>query len=64
MTKQEEIRNKVYDIVLAARTEGIVRGKTKRFANWDTDEILSYLHSEGIKLPDGSSLIAEGIKEV
>ena len=37
----EKVRQKVYDIVLAARTEGIVGGKTKWFARDDADDILS-----------------------
>ena len=36
----DEIERKIYDIVLAARTEGIVGGKTKWLAKGDTDDIL------------------------
>ena len=36
-------REEIYNIVLAARTEGIIGGKTKQFARWETDLILSKL---------------------
>jgi len=36
----DEVEKKIYDIVLAARTEGIVGGKTKWLAKGDTDDIL------------------------
>ena len=42
----DEIREKIYNIVLSARTEGIVGGKTKWFARDDADQILS------IELPE------------
>jgi len=42
--RYEEVREAIYDIVLAARTEGIVGGKTKWFARDDTDQILSIPH--------------------
>ena len=35
----EAVREAIYDIVLAARTEGVIWGKTKRFADGDTDQI-------------------------
>lgn len=38
----EEVREAIYDIVLAARTEGIVGGKTKWFASSEVDDILSH----------------------
>ena len=41
-----KIREEIYDIVLATRTEGIIRGKTKRFAEYDTDEILTKIRSQ------------------
>jgi len=37
----DKVREQVYDIVLAARTEGIISGKTKRFATSDRDAILA-----------------------
>ena len=33
----------IYDVVLAARTEGILGGKTKRFARWDTEAVMSLI---------------------
>ena len=39
-------RDKLYDIVLAIRTEGVVHGKTKDFARADTDQILALLKGE------------------
>jgi len=61
MSKQEEIRKKIYDVVLAARTEGIICGKTKGFADSDTEEIIDYLHSQGvvIKVDDKPGIIIE-----
>ncbi len=50
--KREEIKQKVYDIVLAARTEGIICGKTKQFADGDAEDILSQLSSLGVMLVD------------
>ena len=50
--KREEIKQKVYDIVLAARTEGIICGKTKQFSDGDAEDILSQLSSLGVMLVD------------
>ena len=41
-----ELKKGIYDIVLAARTEGIIGGKTKRFARYDTSEILSLMEGK------------------
>ena len=38
---REELEKKLYGIVLAIRTEGVVRSKTKWFAELDTKEILA-----------------------
>jgi len=48
MAKDERLKlvEKIYNIVLAARTEGIVGGKTKRFAEDDTEAILALLEAE------------------
>ncbi len=57
----KEVKEQIYDIVLAARTEGIIGGKTKGFAQSDTDQILSldglYVEVEG-ELPDIEGIFA------
>lgn len=51
----EKLEKGIYNVVLAARTEGIIGGKTKRFARWDTEEILSLIRQhQKIKLPKAS----------
>jgi len=58
MTETERIREEIYNIVLAARTEGIISGKTKRFAGWDTDQILAIkglrVEAEDQSLPEST----------
>ncbi|KKL46229.1 hypothetical protein LCGC14_2347640 [marine sediment metagenome] len=43
------MKNKIYDIVLAARTEGVIPGKTKKLAESDTEDILEALKSNGVR---------------
>jgi len=45
---QDEVEKKIYDIVLAARTEGIIGGKTKWLAKGDTDDILNIPIDDGV----------------
>ena len=59
---REEIRKKIYDIVLAARTEGIIPGKTKRFAKGDAEDIFA-LFKGLAQVPDESELPKWPIKE-
>ena len=42
------IEKKIFDIVLAARTEGIVGGKTKWLAKGDTDDILNIFLTDDV----------------
>jgi len=50
MTKQEEIREWLWNKVGFIRKEGSVPSKNKRFMDYDTEEILEYLHSAGCVL--------------
>lgn len=58
--KREEIQKKIYDIVLAARTEGIVGGKTKYLADEDASAILQYLHENNVVIRGRKVLCSEG----
>lgn len=50
MTKQEEIRDKLVDFILFAERQGVgTIERTKSLAN-QADEILSYLHSQGLMI--------------
>jgi len=51
MVTREEIREGIVEIVASALSDNDVRPRV--------NEILFYLHSEGIKLPDGSNLIED-----
>ena len=52
MKKLDEIKGEMYNILLAARTEGIIHGKTKYFAESDTDDILSTVINKGGVCPE------------
>jgi hypothetical protein len=54
---EEELREIIYMIVLAARTEGIVGGRTKLFAAGDADSIMEKVKKYCIlRLEDGEEL--------
>ena len=52
MTQTEKLTKAIYDIVLAARTEGIIGGRTKAFAGGDTDDILQVCKDSGLKFTE------------
>ena len=55
-SKQEEIRNVLIDILDG--TETVYTDEENRPRGY-VDEILGYLHSQGLRLPDGEALIDE-----
>ena len=66
MSKQEEIRKGIDGLIGEHLSEigcefTCIKAETKALDMKDrlTDGILSYLHSQGLRLPDGSNLIKE-----
>ena len=64
MTKQTEIREEIKDIIKTSLNRQFAAGATADgtyiyYSESIADQILLYLHSQGIRLPDGSNLIED-----
>ena len=56
MSKQEEIREGMVGMELGTEESGVLH---YCLSSEDVEQILAYLHSQGVRLPDGESLIKE-----